>query len=133
LLGSATGLDLGGTATLDGVTYSRVGGLDSSAGASLRLTTTVTLPSLVNPPSAATAPFMLDLLFGVFGQESHSLFGSGTATIFLDEDKGFGIPSWRVTGVRAELSSAPAPVPEPATLLLAGAGLAWMAQRRRRS
>lgn len=133
LRGSAAGLDLGGTATLDGVTYTGVGGLDSTAGASLLFVTTATLPSILNPPSSVTAPFALDFLFSVSGQESHALFGSGTATIFLGEDLGFGVPSWRVTGIRAEVSSAPAPIPEPATLFLAASGLAWGAIRRRRT
>jgi hypothetical protein len=132
LEGIANGLDLTGTATLDGVTYTGVGGLDSAAQAGLRFRTSpATLPSVLNPPSQITAPFRLDLLFTPDGQVNHSLFGTGTATIFLDEDLGFGVPSWRVTRVRAELSSSEAPVPEPATLLLVGAGLGWVIRKRR--
>jgi len=126
---------VGGTATLDGVTYTDLSGLDSPAGATLRFVSTATLPSVLSPPSSIVAPFSVELLFFLQNQaDPISLLGSGTATIFLDEDRGFGVPSWRVTGIRGEVSSAaPAPVPEPATLLLLGGGLGWVALRRRRS
>jgi hypothetical protein len=135
LEGGATGLDLQGTVTLDGVTYPGVGGLDSPSSASLGfLTSAATLPSVINGPSQITAPFIMDFLFFPGGSQSnHTLFGGGTATIFLDEDRGFGVPSWRVTRIRAEVSDAAAPVPEPATLLLMGSGLGWVAMRRRRT
>ena len=132
LQGASNGLDLQGTVTLDGVTYNGVGGLDSPAGASLRFVTTAALPSVLSPPSSIAAAFMLGLVFSD-GQADHSLSGSGLATIFLDEDRGFGVPSWRVTGIRADVASTPAPVPEPATLFLAASGLAWVAARRRRA
>jgi hypothetical protein len=76
----------------------------------------------------------VDFLFSPGGiQLDHTLFGGGTATIFLDEDRGFGVPSWRVTRITAEVSDAAAPIPEPATLLLMGPGLGWVAIRRRRT
>lgn len=132
LQGASNGLDLQGTVTLDGVTYTGVGGLDSPAGASLRFVSTATLPSVLNPPTSVAAAFMLGLVF-FDGQADHALAGSGLATIFLDEDRGFGVPSWRVTRIRAELSSTPAPVPEPSTLVLAASALGWIAARRRRA
>lgn len=126
----ATGLDLGGTAALDGITYSDVGGLTSPVQAALRFVTSpTTLPPVLNPPSQMIAPFMLDFIFEI-GTTSHLLSGAGTATLFLGEDLGFGVPSWRVTRVRAELSDGSAPVPEPTTFLLVGAGLGWAARRR---
>jgi hypothetical protein len=132
LRGSASGLDVGGTVTLDGVTYTGIGGLDSVSGALVEFVTTATLPSVLNAPASVLAPFMLNIVFFPSGLESHTLAGSGMAKISLGEDKGFGVPSWTVTGIRADVSGSPAPVPEPTTLLLAASGLGWVASRRRR-
>lgn len=127
----ALGLDFTGTATLDGATYPDVGGVMSASSAGFHLTSLVTLPSVVSAPAVLTAPFLLNLEFYVPGGP-HTLFGSGFATITLREDLGFGVPSWRLEHLRADLSSTP--IPEPTTLLLVGsaAGLALARARRRR-
>jgi hypothetical protein len=138
LVAIASGGDLGGNATLDGMSYTAVGSTSEPNSASMQLTTMVTLPAVLSPTSMITAPFMLDFTFFFLddpdaGVQMHSLFGSGTSTIFLAEDTGFGVPSWRVTGVRAELSSDPAaPIPEPASLSLLVIGLVALGARRLR-
>jgi hypothetical protein len=88
---------------------------------------------VLNAPATVTAPFMLDLLLSVHPNSSPIAFsGTGTARISLDEHKGFGVPSWLLTHIRADLSGSPAPVPEPATLLLLGGGLAGVTLTRLR-
>ena len=131
LNGQAT--DVRGTLTLDGSGFPDVGGPNSTATAMLRIATSpVILPSPVSPPAQVTAPFVVDFLFFTGGsQPTHTLSGVGTARISLAEDLGFGVPSWRVTRFQGEVSGAAAPIPEPATLLLIGSGLGWVAVRRR--
>ena len=107
LRGFANGLDVGGTVTLDGVTYTGIGGLNSVSGALIEFVTTATLPSVLNAPASVLAPFMLNIVFFPSGVESHTLAGSGMARISLGEDKGFGVPSWTVTGIRADVSGSP--------------------------
>jgi PEP-CTERM motif len=128
--GVAIGMDLPGTATLDGITYAHVGSGNAPSAASIRLVTAdAIVPPVLSPTTEITTPFVLDLVF-LTGEEGHTLSGSGLATIFLETDR-FEVPSWQVNGVRAELSSDPAAsVPEPASLSLLALGLAGMGVRR---
>lgn len=125
LRASWTGGDLRDTrATLDGVTYTDIGGTGSTSSASVDFTGTATLPDALAPSAVISAPFNFT---GLFAHDSsrEDLFGRGTATIFLESIAIPNLaPGWGVSRIRYQLSSMPGePIPEPATLLLLGAGL----------
>jgi len=95
---AASGNDLGGTATLEGVTYTNVGGGISHNQMIIEITGSLVLP-LLAPTAVATAPFTLT---GTFehdvngGPASESLNGSGTVTVSLAADQSRpGV--WRIT------------------------------------
>jgi PEP-CTERM motif-containing protein len=128
------GLGLRAIATLDGQTFSNVGGLISPNQAGVRFTGSVIAPAFDSATATVVAPFRFD------GQFSHLegeelLVGSGLATLFLRRSFGAaeGLPpAWDYTGVRYDFSPAFTPTPEPATLLLTAAGLLGLARRRLR-
>jgi regulation of enolase protein 1 (concanavalin A-like superfamily) len=95
----ATGGDVSGIATLQGVTYGKFGGIDSVNNMALDFAGSLVLPSLA-PTAVLTAPFTLT---GTFTHTvdsgstttTESLTGSGTATVSLVADTNFP-GSWRV-------------------------------------
>lgn len=122
------------TVTLDGITYTNVTSTSSLTGAGVEFTGMTRLPSTFAPSAVLSAPFTFTGSF-FDGTTPYSLFGRGTATIFLET---FELPqefgtSWGVSRVQYAFSSDPgAPIPEPSTLLLIGGGLGTLILRARR-
>jgi hypothetical protein len=128
--GSALGLhaafsdnDATGTAMLDGVTYTHVGDLNSAASVSVDFQGTAVLPPL-SGSAIVTAPFLFSGTF-IHPEASHAvseaLAGIGTVTLAFTPNRGFP-GSWHLDSARYDFID-PMATPEPAPLLLMGAGL----------
>jgi hypothetical protein len=136
LLARWAGSALGGSMSFEGRTFDDVGGAISRASASVEF-----MGSFIAPPMAPSAvvmtPFSFSGLFSVPdpmgpGSFLHSLVGAGTVTVQLVPNNTSlpGAPAWMVASALYEFSAAD-PVPEPATLLMVGAGIAAVARRVR--
>ena len=131
----------GATVTLDGLTYTNVGTAASSDSAALFFTGgPVVLPTASQDLVTLTAPFLLTgsfsaLLFSTpdpMDRVDVELAGQGTALLTLQRSllTPDGSPAWRYSSAVYSLDAAVAPIPEPATMLLTGAGLALLARLR---
>ena len=139
LLTHFSGGDLGGRATVDGVTFAPIGSLSSLASMSATWTGFLRIPDGFQG-GVLTAPFAFT---GVFSYNldpttaplNLTLFGSGTATATF-EPYGGGAPDFApavfLTAIRYDFDAGP--TPEPATILLTGSTLAalWAVRARRR-
>lgn len=120
-----------GIATLDGEAFPGVGGLTSPNSAALRFGGSVIAPPFAGDTAQVSSPFTFQGQFTHRGPSGFTivepLFGQGMATLHLRRS-GDGL-AWQYTDAFYVFD----PVPEPATMLLAGAGLAVIARRGRRA
>jgi hypothetical protein len=135
LLARWLGNDMPGTATFQGTTYTGVGGLGAEAAQMLvDFTGSLTIPALF-AGGVVTAPFQFTGVFAYpqgpfFELTDLNLLGSGTASLTFSPWTVFP-GAFVLDSARYEFDAA-APVPEPASMLLIGAGVAGLAAVRRR-
>lgn len=119
--------------TLGGETFPLGTANNPAATVVLEFTSTFTLPTLVTGPTAVESPF---LFTGFVSRPVPSgptvradLIGSGTATLTLGVQPGLDV--WSARNLQFQFDDT-APIPEPATMLLVGTGLAAAYRVRRR-
>jgi hypothetical protein len=112
-------------ATLDGHSYSNVGGSLSDTNAFLELVGTIAVPKVGESPIVITAPFTLRAsFFQPSPTRSVPIRGGGVATLMMAPQFS---EFWELRGVRYDFVATP--TPEPATLILVVGGLAGIALR----
>jgi hypothetical protein len=120
-----------GALTLNGVTYRVTETLDSPATLYMELIGSLVVPTFNATSAFVTVPFTMRSNVLIDLAQGATLRGGGTATIFFAPGGG-DEPVWSTTRVRYDFID-PAAVPEPATLLMVGGGLAAAALARRRT
>jgi PEP-CTERM motif len=109
-------------ATLDGQTYPNFGSAASNVFVSLELDGMTTLPDVRGSSIVITKPFTVDQhsFFESPDTGSVPLRGGGVVTLTLSANP--SLPVWEFGQLRYDFQT-PAPVPEPATIVLVGGGL----------
>lgn len=120
------------TVTLHGETFNNVGGATATSSALVNFTGSAIAPAFMGETATLIVPFVFQGQFvhlnASFERLVETLTGEGTVTLLLRQNATLG--TWSYAAATYEFQ----PIPEPATLLLTGAGITtlWAHRRRRR-
>ena len=122
--------DLNALVTLDGETFTI--GLSPDQGSGfIQFSSSFVVPEFTADHVAVFTPFTFSgLVIPPLGQVVTPLVGSGTVRLDLAQVNTSGGPRWNFQQARYDFQS-PAAVPEPATLVLVGSGIAGCLLRRK--
>jgi hypothetical protein len=127
-----SGMDFGGTTTLEGRTYPRTGSASSDNSLMVTFDGSVIVPMVSSGSTVVTTPFTFTGRFFAFGLPDAAfvdLIGQGIATAsFVRRET--GLPGIYLERLRYDFAEAAA-APEPSTLALVAGGAAVAAWRRR--